>query len=191
MKLKTSHIVFASLGGLAAVLVFLLVALLGTFNEYARIEVRAKALQTDNQNVLENTRKAIREAAAVSDKEVDGLIAIITGYAEARGPNPDGGDGNIVSIGMVREAVPAVTEIKTLTRLQNIVVAGRKDWQAAQTRLIEEKRRGDEMLATIPSGAVLRMFGKKEIEIQIITSSETKENFRTGEDNSQWIGGKS
>jgi hypothetical protein len=88
---------------------------------------------------------------------------------------------------MVREAVPSITSIATLTRLQNIVVAGRKEWQASQTKLIDVKRQGDEMLATFPSGAILRMFGKKAIEIKIVTSTETEGNFATGKDDGQWI----
>lgn len=190
MKLTKTHIalgIFATGGVFILMLIF---ALIGTVNDFARVETRAKAIQVDNTNVLDNTRKAIREAAAVSDTEVAALERIIVGYAEARGEGGKGGDNNVVSIGMVREAVPSITSIETLGRLQNIVVAGRREWQHAQTKLIEVKRQGDEMLAVFPSGMILRFFGKTPIEIQVVTSAETKENFRTGEDNTQWIPNK-
>jgi hypothetical protein len=66
-------------------------------------------------------------------------------------------------------------------------VASRKDWQFSQTRLLEIKRQADDMFTTFPSGFILKLLGKKEIEVVIVTSSETKENFVTGEDNANWI----
>jgi hypothetical protein len=88
---------------------------------------------------------------------------------------------------MVTEAVPSIQGIETLKNLQNIVVAGRKDWQMAQTRLVDIKRQADNMIGTVPSGTILKWFGKKEIEIIIVTSKETEGNFATGEDNSNWV----
>lgn len=184
-KTQTTLGVTATIGIIALMIIF---SVIGTFNDFSRIETKAKAVQTDNRNVLDNTRKAIREAASVSDAEVSALEKIIVGYAAARGEGGNGGDNNTVSIGMLREAVPSITSVETLSRLQNIVVAGRREWQSAQTRLIEIKRQGDEMLAVFPSGFILRTFGRSPIEIKIVTSSETEENFQTGKDDSQWIG---
>ena len=176
--------VFAALGIGVLMLIF---AIIGTVNSYSRLEVKAKAVQTDNTNVLDNTRKAIREAAQVSDAEVDALTKIIVGNSEARGSGPDGGQNNGISIGMVTEAVPGITSIETLKRLQNIIVAGRKEWQASQTRLIEVKRQADEQLAVFPGSMILGMMGKKEIEIVVVTSSETEDNFASGKDDRSWI----
>jgi len=179
-------IAMSVLGGIILLGVILLFSVIGNFNSYTKIENLAKATQTDNKNILDNTRKAIREAANVSDKEVEALTNIITGYAESRGGNT-AGEGQLVTVGMVTEAVPSIQSIETLKNLQNIVVAGRKDWQFAQTRLAEIKRQGDDMLGMVPSGMILKMFGKKPIEIVIVTSKETEENFATGEDNSEWV----
>lgn len=179
-------ITLSTIAGVLILGVILLFSVIGSYNGYTRLENLAKATQTDNQNVLDNTRKAIREAASVSDKEVEALTNIITGYAEARGGNT-AGEGQLVTVGMVREAVPTITEVKTLTNLQNIVVAGRKDWQFSQTRLLDIKRQADDVFNTFPSGMILKMLGKNEIEVVIVTSAETKENFATGEDNSNWI----
>ncbi len=183
---KGKLIALTSIGGLLLLGFIFGCSLIGTFNDYTKLENLAKATQKDNHNVLDNTRKSIREAASVSDKEVEALTNIITGYAEARGGNT-AGDGKLVTVGMVREAVPSIQSIETLKNLQNIVVAGRKDWQFSQTRLLEIKRQADDMFNMFPSGLVLKMFGKKEIEVVIVTSSETSENFRTGEDNSSWV----
>lgn len=185
--MKASHIVFAIVGVIVVAVIGCIFAFIGTVNSYSRVEVKAKAAQLDNTNVLDNTRKAIREAAAVSSTEVEALERIIVGYADARGSNEGGGDNNVVSIGMVREAVPSITSIETLAKLQNIVVAGRKDWQAAQTRLIEIQRQGNEMLAVFPSNVILGFMGKQPVEITVVTSSETEDNFKTGKDDSQWI----
>jgi len=159
---------------------------IGTVNSYSKLEVKAKAVQTDNKNVLDNTRKKIREAAAVSDKEVEALVQVIQGYAGSRGKNPDG-KGAAISLASVTEAVPSITEVKTLTNLQNIVTAGRADWQNAQTRLIEVKRQADVKLVTFPSGFILGIAGKEELDIQIITSTETEQDFATGKDDGNWL----
>ena len=185
--MKSSHITLAIVGVIVVAALGCIFAFIGTVNSYSRVEVKAKAAQLDNTNVLDNTRKAIREAAAVSSTEVEALEKIIIGYADARGSNKGGGDNNVVSIGMVREAVPSITSIETLAKLQNIVVAGRKDWQAAQTRLIEIQRQGNEMLAVFPSNVILGFMGKQPVEIVVVTSSETEGNFKTGKDDSQWI----
>lgn len=184
--MKKAVIALTAVGGILILGVIFLFTMIGTFNSYTRLENLVKATQTDNTNVLDNTRKAIREAATVSDKEVEALTNIITGYAEARGGNT-AGDGQLVTVGMVREAVPSIQSLDTLKNLQNIVVAGRKDWQFSQTRLLDMKRQADDMITTFPSGTVLKMLGKKEVEVVIVTSEETKENFATGEDNNSWV----
>jgi hypothetical protein len=184
--MKKTLIALTALGGIMILGVIFVITLIGSYNSYTRLENLVKATQTDNTNVLDNTRKSIREAAAVSDKEVEALTNIITGYAEARGGNT-AGDGQLVTVGMVREAVPSIQSIETLKNLQNIVVAGRKDWQFSQTRLLEQKRQADDMITTFPSGMMLKMLGKQEIQVVIVTSAETKENFATGEDNNSWV----
>ena len=173
----------------AVVLLFGLItigSIISAVNGYSRLEVKAKAKETDNRNVLDNTRKKVREAGAVSQQEVDALVKIVTGYADARGKNT-AGNGALVTVGSVHEAVPGITDIKTLRNLQNIVVASRQDWQNAQTGLIEVKRQADEKLAVWPSSMILSMLGKQPIEIKVIASEETEGNFASGKDDSSWV----
>ena len=179
-------IALSALGGIVLLGVILLFSVIGSYNGYTKLENLAKATQNDNKNVLDNTRKSIREAANVSDKEVEALTNIITGYADSRGGNTAGG-GQLVTVGMVTEAVPSIQGIETLKNLQNIVVAGRKDWQFSQTRLLEIKRQADNALGMFPSGTILKMLGKQEVVVVIVTSKETEGNFVTGEDNSEWV----
>lgn len=183
---KTTTFILAGVGSLLLIVVLFVVAIVGSLNSYSRIEVKAKALVTDNKNVLDNSRKRIQESAAVSKQEVDALLSIITGYAEKRGTN-SAGNGALVTAAAIHEAVPGVTEVKTLQNLQNLLNGARLNWQSAQTRLVETKREGDEMLAVFPSSFVLPLFGKKPIDIVIVTSEATEENFRTGKDESSWV----
>jgi hypothetical protein len=185
--MKTSAIILAVLGAVFGIILLIAFAVLGTVNKYSRLEVRAGAEETNNKNILDNTRKMIREAGVVAKEEVAALEKLIVGYAKARGQNGGGGDNNVVSIGMVQEAVPSITSVDTIKRLSNIASAGRIDWQNAQSKLIEIKRQGDDMLKQQPSGFILSLFGKKEIKVTIITSDETEENFATGKDNSKWL----
>lgn len=175
----------AAVAAVAGICVLVLAILVGTYNGYSKLEVKASAIQVDNTNVLDNTRKAVRDAAAIADSEVNALLKLVVGNAEARGKNSSG--GGAISVTAVREAVPSIAEIKTLNKLMNIVVASRKDWQNSQTRLIETKRIADEALSTFPGAFLLPIMGKKPIEIIVVTSSETKSNFDSGEDNSSWI----
>lgn len=178
----------------AALGIFALVAIsgvvlygVGVVNNFNKIEVSADAIQKNNENILDNTRKQVREAGVVADKEVEALTNIITGYAGERGSGPDGGNNNMISIAAVNEAVPSITDVKTLQNLQNIVVAARNKWEAAQTRLIEKQRQGNEMLVTIPSSLILSLVGKEQFQITIVTSSETQENFASGTDDSSFL----
>lgn len=178
-----------TLGCLAAALFLAFIAVstvISTNNRFVRLEAADSALYLDSQNVLDNTRKKVREAAAVSSKEVEALTAIIVGNSEARGPGPSGG-GGIVSIAAVQEAVPSIQSIDTLKRLQNIVVAARSEWQTAQTKRIENKRHADTMLKEFPSGVILAVLGKSAFEVNLVTSTETQTNFATGVDNGSWI----
>ncbi len=163
--------------GLAAVATFI-----GASNRYNALVVRAEAKQTDNTNVFDNFRKKVRDISGIGDKEIAALEGIITGNAEARKGN---GGGSMFT--MVTESVPHITEIKTLNRLVDIVASSRADWANAQTELIEIKRQGDHMMSQFPDSLVLSILGKQPIKITVVTSAETKENFRTGEDNESWI----
>lgn len=154
----------------------------GASNRYNALVVRAEAKQVDNTNVFDNFRKKVREISGIGDKEIAALESIITGNAEARSGN---GGGSMFT--MVTESVPQITEIKTLNRLTDIVAASRADWANAQTELIEIKRQGDHMMSQFPDSLVLSLLGKQPIKITVVTSAETKENFRTGEDNESWI----
>jgi hypothetical protein len=160
----------------------LVATFIGASNRYNALVVRAEAKQTDNTNVFDNFRKKVRDISGVGDKEIAALESIITGNAEARSGN---GGGSMFT--MVTESVPQITEIKTLNRLVDIVAASRADWANAQTELIEIKRQGDHMMSQFPDSLVLSILGKQPITIVVVTSAETKENFRTGEDNESWI----
>ena len=178
-----------ALAVIAAVGIFLFAAamiFIGASNRYNALVVRADAVQLDNTNRLDNMRKKVREVAGVSQQEVAALERIIVGNSEARGQNTAGG-GQMVTVSAVREAVPSITEIKTLNRLVDIIAATRTDWQNSQTALIEVKRQGDHMMSQFPDSLVLGILGKQPIKIVVVTSAETKENFRTGEDNESWV----
>jgi hypothetical protein len=53
---KKAHIVLASLAVVGVIILMIVMSVIGTFNGYAKIETRASAVQTDNRNVLDNTR---------------------------------------------------------------------------------------------------------------------------------------
>ena len=188
MKYMNKTIITVGAIGMSFLFLFLILffSAIGDYNTFSKLENKIEAVQKDNENILDNTRKAIRETAKVSDKEIEALENIIVGNSQARGQNT-AGEGQAVTMNWVQEAVPSIQNIQTLKNLQNIIIAGRKDWQNAQTRLLDLKRESDNMLDVFPSGNILRIMGKKPVDIIVVTSSETENNFKNGKDDSSWI----
>ena len=82
----------------------------------------------------------------------------------------------------VQESVPNV-DTTTMNNLQNIITGSRDAWTMRQKELIDLNRQHDQILNVFPSGFILKMLGRKSINITIITSDKTETAFATGKDN--------
>ena len=156
---------------------------LSTVNAEVDLRTQIEAKVEDNMSRKDKLNKTILQAAQISQKEVEALKDIIVGATEARGSNPDGGDGNVISLAAVREAVPSISSIETLKNLQNIISGEREQWAQRQTELLSLSQQRNAMIEKPISGFILGAFGNNEdIEIVIISSTQVKKEFETGVD---------
>lgn len=173
-KLVIGGIALAIIGVIGIVMVF------GMYVSYSNSEKRQRNLivnkQKDNNSELDNMVKVISQVAEVTEEQTAALKDIIVGHAEARATK----GGSLATF--VREAVPNIdVSSKTFQNLQNHIVASRNSWTMRQKELLDMKREHDNMIDTFPSSMIVG--GRGKIDVTIVTSSRTKEAFRTGEDN--------
>lgn len=170
-----------TLGILAAILIPLLVVIVYVFsvsNNEAGLRNLINAKQTANTTEQDNMWKTIKQTAQVTEAQKDAIMQVVVGYATARGGN--GKAGSLATL--VHESVPNV-DTTAFVKLQNVIDSKRSEWTRAQKELIDYKREHDNLIDMQPSGLVCSILGRKKIEIVVITSAQTKETFRTGEEN--------
>jgi hypothetical protein len=149
----------------------------GTLNSEADLRVQIEAKQLDNKNEYDAMWKKISQVAEVTQAQKDALLEIFKGYAEAR--TGTGNNGAVMK--WIQEAIPNV-DTSTFNNLQNIIVTSRDRWTARQKELIDYSREHNRFFERIPSCWVMSIFGRKKVEIKIVTSSRTNTSFETGVD---------
>lgn len=150
-------------------------SIFSTLDREAGLRVTIEAKQKDNKSELDNTIKVISQTAQVTDAQKQALVDIIVGNAKAR----NGSSGSLATL--VKEAVPTV-DTTTFNNLQNIIVAKRDGWTMRQKELLDLSREHNKMFETLYSGTLLNFFGRKKIDVVIVTSTRTEQSFETGKD---------
>jgi len=165
--------------GIVVLILFVLGGqIIGTFNQEASLRTTIEQKQKDNTSEFDNMWKKISQVAQVTEGQKEALKEILVGYADARS---QGRDGNGSFINALHEAIPNV-DTTTFNNLQNIIVGSRDSFTMRQKELLDLKREHDKMLRTFPSNVILGMFGRRPIDVTIVTSSRTEETFKTGKD---------
>jgi hypothetical protein len=164
-------------------IVILLVAVLGSsviscFNKEVSLRATIENKMRDNKSEFDNMWKKIAQVAQVTDAQKNAIKEIVVGYAGARS---QGRDGSGSFINALHEAIPNV-DTTTFNNLQNIITGSRDSWTMRQKELVDLKREHDKLLRSFPSNIILGMFGRREIDITIITSSKTEKTFEAGKD---------
>lgn len=155
----------------------------GILNREATLNDQVLAQVSANKSEHDTMSKTIKQSAQISQAEADAIAKIIVGNSDARGKN----GGSMVT--MVREAVPTLPEL-SFKQLMNVVISKRETFNRVQKQLVDINLQHDIMFDTQPSGMVVSMFGRKkqDISMWIITSAETQEAYRTGQDNDVDLG---
>jgi len=147
------------------------------YNTANTLKVTYDAKISANQADFDNMKKTIGQTAEVSEVQFQKLQEIFVSYAEARTEEASG-----ALMRWVQESVPNV-DTQVMTNLQNIIVAQRNGWTSRQKELVDISREFNGMLVRFPSNILMGFFGMSKIEPLVITSSDTKKSFESGEDN--------
>jgi hypothetical protein len=145
-------------------------------NKEVDLATAIQSKQLDNNNEFDSMYKKISQVSQVSEKQLSALKDIFVSYADARTPDKA---GSVMQ--WVTEAIPNV-DTSTLNNLQNIITSSRDSWTMRQKELIDLNREHNVLLRKFPSSIILSIMGRKEINIQIVTSSRTEKAFETGKD---------
>jgi hypothetical protein len=170
-------VTLAGLGIFILGLVMTIGSVISTANQEVDLRTAIVAKQKDNTSQFDAMWKTISQTAQVTDAQKKALIEIFTGYAQARSGNDKGGS----LANWIHEAVPNV-DTSTFNNLQNIITAERDGFAMRQKELLDLSREHNRLLQRFPSNIVLSMLGRKEIDIQIVTSTRTDNAFQSGKD---------
>lgn len=167
--------------GLVAVGVFLAFMLMSFHNVEVQQRNLLIAKQKDNTSEFDNMRKKLAGVSSIPDAQFEKLKEVFTSYADARTGNGD--NGSLMK--WVQESIPNIDKASEIyTSVMNIVVASRDSWTMRQKELLDIQRVHSNILDIGFRGLILtKVFHRQKIDVTIITSANTKDVFRTGEDN--------
>jgi uncharacterized protein (UPF0333 family) len=182
-NMSTTIKVIAGLGiGMVVFVVMLAIALVsmyvGANNYAANTEAAIEARYKDRQNVFSNYGQKVAEAAQVPAMYRDDLTKVMTSAITSR----YGADGSKAPMQWLKEAnIPF--DASMYTKIQQIIEAGRNDFQAAQTAQLDICRQYEGQQGTIPRGWFIRMAGYPKVDMahcQPITDDRTDAAFQSG-----------
>ena len=175
---KGSIVALGIVGVLVVSMIMMVSYVIGILNSETSIRVAIEAKITDTKSQFDNMWKKISQTAQVTDAQKEAITEIMVGYANARS---QGRDGSGSFINALHEAIPNV-DVSTFKNLQNIITGSRDAFTMRQTELLDLNREHEKLIRTIPASIVCSMFGRRSIDIVIVTSSKTEESFKTGKD---------
>ena len=182
---------FLIIGGLLVACALALALILGIWgisvsNKEQALRNLVEAKQVDNTNEFDKMKKTLNQICQLTDAQTQMLVDVIVGNADARSKGVAGG-GALFSMKTVQEAIPNV-DTSIINKIYNQVVASREAWSMRQKELIDLNRAHTDLVTMVPGNIVCTILGRKVIEITVVTSSETKEAFRTGKDDNTDLG---
>jgi hypothetical protein len=150
------------------------------YNTGNRLENVIKATFTDNKNVLAQYSNRIAEAAQIPAMQRDDLTAVVTAALDAR----YGEEGSQAMFQFIQEQNPNI-DSAVYVELQRIINGGRKDFEIAQTRLIDQKRVYETNLGSLYRGTWMSIAGYPKIDLDeylIVTNARTEDAFDSGQE---------
>jgi hypothetical protein len=157
-----------------------IVSYISAHNTGNRLENQVKATYTNNQNILAQYSNKIAEAAQIPAMQKDDLKEVVTEALSAR----YGEDGSKALFQFIQEQNPQI-DSAVYTKLQQMIEAGRKDFERAQTALIDQKRVYETKLGSFWGGMWMRMAGYPKADLdeyKIVTNARTDDAFESGQE---------
>lgn len=150
------------------------------YNIANKSEINIKYNFKDLENIKSNYTMKIREMAQVPDMYVDALKSVVSDAMEGR----YGADGSKAVFQMISEHNPTV-DPTMYNRIQQVMEAGRNDFQNAQSKHNDMLGAYEKTLTTFPNNIVYTILSYPKLDLskyQIIIASETQKQFETGID---------
>lgn len=165
--------------GLVVISLFIAVAsYINAANYGNRAERELEAVWSNNQNVLGQYTLKVQEAAQVPEMYKNDLKEVVT--AAVQGRYGEGGSRAVMQ--WLKEAnVPF--DSKLYVKMQQIIEAGRNQFQTEQTRMIDVKRGYETNLGYVWRGFWLRMAGYPKIDLakfKPVVAGDTAKAFESG-----------
>lgn len=167
------------------IVAFAILSYIGAYDKGVGYENNIDAAVENNEQINGNFKLKLMDSVSTSKLNAGQVTALIEAANKAR----YGGEGSKASWQWIQENNLALDQSINKQLLQ-VIEAGRNDFQAAQTRLIDTKRAYETALEKqyiLGEGWWLKMAGfpkinLKEQKYQAVSSAGAKEAFRTGVD---------
>jgi len=177
----------ALLGVLIAIVAVGVASYITAANKGNRNEQAIVAVYENNQNILAQYGQKVQEAAGVTALQRDDLIAVFTGANEAR----YGKTGSAATFQWIQEQNPNLDQA-TYLQVQRIIEAGRNEFRAAQSLLVDSKRNYRTSLGNFWEGMWLSFAGYPKIKIgypigakddyPVISTDRAQDAFKSGKE---------
>lgn len=170
-------VVLGTIGSLVMVIAFVIMYFSAS-NYGVAAEARLNASWVNAQNINGQYVLKIQEAASVPEIYKNDLKEVIAAEFSGRyGP-----DGSRAAMQWIKERSNKF-DSSLYTKIQQLIEAGRNEFQAAQTRVIDEKRAYETALGTVPRSWFLSMAGFPRTDLskyKPVVAADTAEAFRSG-----------
>jgi hypothetical protein len=154
------------------------VSYISAYNTANRMERSIVATDENNRNILAQYGNRVAEAAQVPAMQRDDLTAVVTAALEGR----YGKDGSRAVFQFIQEQNPQI-DSTVYVQLQRMIEAGRIEFAAAQTKLVDQKRIYETSLGSFWQGTWMSVAGYPRIDLdeyQIVSTARADEAFETG-----------
>lgn len=154
------------------------VSYISAYNTGNRMERLIVATDENNRNILAQYGNRVAEAAQIPAMQRDDLTAVVTAALEGR----YGDDGSRAVFQFIQEQNPQI-DSTVYVQLQRMIEAGRIEFAAAQTKLVDQKRIYETSLGSFWQGTWMNVAGYPRIDLdeyQIVSTARADEAFETG-----------
>ncbi len=167
----------AILGTIVVVGIMIAMWAVGVSNTEIELREQSIAQQKNNENIYQKVWTIIKQKAQVSDKYASDFKDIYVNLMDERYA---GDEGNNPAFKWISEQNPQLS-VDLYKDLSDAIGGLRAEFATVQARLIDIKREHEVLRKRFPSSLIV---GKRAaLDIVIVTSAQTKDTFKLGEEN--------